>query len=234
MPIPDALRPYLRTAWFPRTEDGLAPPDASSFSGLAWIPEGEAWPVCPTCGKPMQLFVQLNPADLPEPVRERVGEGLIQFFYCTTLEPMCDIDLEGWAPFSKAHVARRVTLEGTPSLAAPPQIEDPYPPKRIVGWEPRQDAPTPWEREVEEAEISDEAWREAEDFPLAGDKLGGWPLWIQGPERPACPRCNGEMEVILQLDSEDHLPHLFGDVGVGHLSICPRHPEMVAFGWACT
>ena len=39
---------------------------------------------------------------------------------------------------------------------------------------------------------------------------------------------------IFQLDSEDHVPFMFGDVGTGHITQCPEHLEVVAFGWACS
>jgi hypothetical protein len=42
------------------------------------------------------------------------------------------------------------------------------------------------------------------------------------------------MRHVFQLDSEDHLPFLFGDAGTGHLTQCPQHHEVVAFGWACS
>ena len=66
------------------------------------------------------------------------------------------------------------------------------------------------------------------------DKLAGWPLWVQGPERPRCPQCRSTMRVVFQIVSEDTLPIVFGDMGTGHLSVCPKHPDVLAFGWACT
>jgi hypothetical protein len=66
------------------------------------------------------------------------------------------------------------------------------------------------------------------------DKLAGWPCWIQGVEYPNCPRCGRRMIHVFQLDSEDHVPFMFGDVGCGHITQCPDHNEVVAFGWACS
>jgi hypothetical protein len=42
------------------------------------------------------------------------------------------------------------------------------------------------------------------------------------------------MELLFQLDSEDHVPFMFGDAGCGHLTRCPEHPDVVTFGWACS
>jgi hypothetical protein len=42
------------------------------------------------------------------------------------------------------------------------------------------------------------------------------------------------MRLLLQIDSEDHLPVSFGDGGCAHLTYCPKHPKVMAFGWACS
>lgn len=67
-----------------------------------------------------------------------------------------------------------------------------------------------------------------------GDKLAGWPRWIQGAERPECPLCGQQMEVLFQVDSEDHVPFMFGDAGIGHITQCSQHPKIVTFAWACS
>jgi uncharacterized protein YwqG len=41
------------------------------------------------------------------------------------------------------------------------------------------------------------------------------------------------MRMVFQLDSEKSLPFMFGDAGIGHVTQCPDHLEVVAFGWAC-
>jgi uncharacterized protein YwqG len=41
------------------------------------------------------------------------------------------------------------------------------------------------------------------------------------------------MHLVLQLDSDDSIPHMFGDVGCGHVTQCSEHPDVLAFGWAC-
>ena len=82
------------------------------------------------------------------------------------------------------------------------------------------------------AEAIEATWTE-EVFPLQGDKLGGWPYWVQGPELPQCPECSETMALVFQLDSEDNVPHMFGDAGIGHILQCPDHPEQLSWGWAC-
>ena len=41
------------------------------------------------------------------------------------------------------------------------------------------------------------------------------------------------MALVFQVDSEDHVPFMFGDTGCGHVTQCPDHKDVVAFGWAC-
>jgi hypothetical protein len=39
--------------------------------------------------------------------------------------------------------------------------------------------------------------------------------------------------LVFQVVLEDNVPSMFGDVGCGHVTQCPEHMEVVAFGWAC-
>ena len=41
------------------------------------------------------------------------------------------------------------------------------------------------------------------------------------------------MDLVFQLDSEKNVPFMFGDAGVGHITQCPTHKDVVAFTWAC-
>jgi hypothetical protein len=42
------------------------------------------------------------------------------------------------------------------------------------------------------------------------------------------------MALILQVDSEQTLPTVFGDMGIGHLTQCANHAAVLGFVWACT
>jgi uncharacterized protein YwqG len=66
-----------------------------------------------------------------------------------------------------------------------------------------------------------------------GDKLGGWPGWIQWPEYPNCRVCEQRMDYVFQIDSQDNLPWMWGDSGCGHIFQCSVHKDVVAFCWAC-
>lgn len=223
---PEILK-HERKAWIPKVKPGDGAPTASKFSGVPALKPGESWPACAACGKPLQLFVQLNLSTLPA----AYGTGLLQLFYCTSTEPSCDVDEEGWRPFSKIHLVRRIDVPSAPAKASPPPGH--FPASTIVGWEEKPDLPN-WEELGElGVEVSDEDGEELEDRTVAGDKLGGWPFWVQGIEYPDCPQCRAKMRLVFQVDSEDHVPYMFGDAGCGHLTQCPTHPDVVAFGWAC-
>jgi hypothetical protein len=66
-----------------------------------------------------------------------------------------------------------------------------------------------------------------------GDKVLGWPHWVQGAEYPTCPKCRCRMRYLFQIDSEDHLPITWGDAGILHISQCPSHCDVLTMAWAC-
>lgn len=234
--VPPQLAPFKRPAWVPETAEGDGGVTNSKFAGTPWLGASEEWPVCPSCGNPIQLFLQLNLAQLPEAVRGEYGEGLIQLFYCTNEEPQCETECEAFFPFSRSVVARLVAPEGEPNTAPAPEIEGAFPPRLIVGWRETDDYPN-WEEsaelgvELEEAELDA---LEGAGYPRPGDKLAGWPNWIQGIEYPDCPDCGERMRLVFQIDSGDNLSFDFGDVGCSHVTQCPTHKEQLAFGWACS
>jgi hypothetical protein len=177
------------------------------------------------------------------------GRGLFQMFYCTNAERECDSQLDGWSPFSACHAARIVDGPTAPSPERPRRV---FPRKSIIGWERFDDLPHPEDHEqlgitydydfpgkkvrllcaefgVDIEVDIDSNLAEAIGVCASGDKLGGWPAWIQGAEYPACPRCATQMTFVVQIDSEDHVPFMFGDAGCGHITQCPRHPDVLAF-----
>jgi uncharacterized protein YwqG len=222
------LEHLKRPAWKPVVRDGDGEPTSSKFSGSAWLPPGEAWPTCPNCGEPMQLFVQLNAATLPVTA---LGEGLLQLFYCTSDEPLCEDDCEAYSPFSRSVLARRIDLAGGGRAGEPPAGA--FPAKHIAAWEQVDEYPNWEECSQNGVELTEAEESLLDGIPLDGDKLLGWPRWIQGVEYPECTECGEPMTLVFQIDSEDNLPYMFGDVGTGHLTRCPAHPDIMSFHWAC-
>lgn len=227
------IEAFLRHAYLPVLAEGDPPPTASKFSGVPWLAPGEAWPPCGNCGRPMQLFVQLAVDDLPEPGRERIGAGnALQLFYCTHSDTECDVECNAWEPHSHSTLVRIVAMDG-----AAQDVEMPtemFPPKTVVDWDRVEDFPNFEELEERGVVLSDEEVDlVSAAYPTPGEKLLGWPLWVQGVEYPECRRCGARMALLFQMDSEHTLPWIFGDVGIGHVTQCPNHPQEVAFGWAC-
>jgi uncharacterized protein YwqG len=225
----------VRPAWLPVTTEGDGAVTDSKFSGKPVLKKGESWPACANCGKPMQLFVQLNLSKLPTAANVK-GEGYLQMFYCTSYEPHCEVECEAFFHFSKSTLLRIVSENEIDTSVEAPAIEEAFPAKKIGGWEEITDYPGYDERSEEGLEMNDNEQELADESnigPRAGDKLGGWPLWVQSVEYPSCPECGSRMELVLQVDSEDNVPYMWGDCGVGHITQCQAHPQQLAFGWAC-
>ena len=225
----------------------------SKFSGTPWIGPNAPWPECGNCKQPLQLFLQLDLGDLPDELGQRFGTGLLQLFYCTRDD--CQGN-GGWEPFADDLSRVRVVQPNRPSLmTSMPQQNGSLTTKQIVGWTRFSDLPTPCEHDeiglkytydfkagtlqLECPELDFDLTNPMNDCPAEeiaiskpGDKLAGWPAWVQGVEYPHCPRCARRMVHVFQLDSEDNIPFMFGDVGCGHITQCPEHKEIVAFGWA--
>lgn len=224
-----------RSCWVPKVSEGDEGVGHSKFSGVAFIPQGEEWPVCPNCTEPMQLFLQLNSDDLPEGAPAPFGDGILQMFYCTNVEGECELDCEAYDPFSRACVVRVVAAGSRARELKESPVRDAFPASTIVDWEECEDFPNDEEIQengVELPEEESEALSES-GFPRAEEKLLGWPYWVQGVEYPGCPTCGTRMRLLFQIDSCVNLPYMFGDAGCGHITQCPEHPQQFAFSWAC-
>lgn len=233
--IPVSVSQFLRKTWKPVVIEQDGSVTESKFSGKPLLQSGEGWPCCVNCEQPMQLFVQINLDSLPEPLRGQYGTGVLQLFYCTTTQQSCESECEAFFPHSRSTLVRVIpTMTSTTDIAIPIGY-DWFPPKLIVDWQVADDYPSWQEADALGVELSDdegEALYEA-GYPRIGDKLSGWPYWVQGVEYPSCRICGREMRLVFQIDSEDNLPFMFGDSGCGHITQCPEHHAEVAFGWAC-
>ena len=223
----EAAARFARTAYVPRTVDG---PFAagSGFGGQPHLADGVGHPSCPNCGQLMPLVAQVDLASQPAPVI--AGAGLMQLFYCTRERDglPCEVELGAWEAFSKGHVARLVPAEPG---GATGQVDTPFEPQRVAEWTAVEDYPGWQELDALGADPGEPS-DEVEAFPLDGEKLGGWPRWVQGIEYPLCPLCGTRMQLVLQVDSEKTLPTMWGDMGIGHVTQCPEHADVVTFAWA--
>lgn len=242
----ELVRPHVRRAWVPRlgmavgevkNKSGEVAADGSRLGGWCGLRRGEEWPECGACDSPLAPMLQLNSSDVPGEARGVFGPsgGVLQLMYCTNDD--CDTDL--YAPFSVGHLVR-IVKEGT-ALVRPDLAEAGVELLRgrvIDGWESADDLPNLEElldlgvelTEAQQAEVYED---EQMEFPVSGEKLLGWPYWVQGVEYPDCRRCGRRMEMLFQIDSDRGLGFGFGDSGVGHITVCPEHRDELAFGWAC-
>jgi hypothetical protein len=228
-----ALKEFERPAWIPQVRFNAGEVTSSKLGGTAWISESEAWPCCPVCSSPMELFLQLNSNDLPAELADRFS-GLLQVFLCVTdgySTGTCGLGYEG---FSKASMLRICNPDGPPRYQRPP-FADAFIEGVIESLRPHVDLPSLQELVALGIELSDSQERlminQSERFALAGDKLGGWPDWPQNLDYIACPRCARRMDVIFQIDSGCALPHCFMDGGMAWVSQCKDHPDVIALNW---
>lgn len=62
-------------------------PYGSKYFGMAFIPEGEFWPVCENCQREMVLVLQLHGKDLPETPDGFLAKGeMLQVFTCAYVD----------------------------------------------------------------------------------------------------------------------------------------------------
>lgn len=201
----------------------------------------------------MRFMLQLNLAGLPGRCETTPREGLLSFFYCS----VDDGDCETWAPFSGCHSLAIFPASSFSTLKLRSGGPSPFQRKFIRGWDEVTDLPDPGDHEacgilstfnraahIRTFDCASEGihlddvdggvfLRDVAGTALEHDKLGGWPMWVQTPERPPCPVCQTEMSLVMQVDSHDHLDYMFGDHGCGHIMQCHKHPEQLAFSWAC-
>ncbi|MGC4120698.1 MAG: DUF1963 domain-containing protein [Myxococcales bacterium] len=201
----------------------------SRFGGRPWLLAEERWPACGRCHAPLTFVVQLAAAQLPGELGP-LGEGLLQLFLCLG---ECQ-SLGGWEPFAPSTLARLIPARlGQVGEAAAGGC---YPARGVERWEPRADYPRYEDLSklvgMETAFEALETMRERGYVSQPGEKLGGWPHWIQEALRPRCRRCSQAMAPLLQIDSHCTLPVQFGDSGIGWLFRCGGCGELT-FSWQC-
>lgn len=251
---------YGRSTWTPETDFEDSGPRDSKFAGIPWLADGELYPNCGCCGKPLQLFLQLNLEQIPDALIGQFGDGLIQVFHC--IDEDCDqqsvngVGVPAYLAFSERHFLRLVpksTLEGDVFRGDLPQSK--FPEKRIFGWTERTDYPnnSEWESfgiqtdfdllpfsqaRIECAEFDlliatdEEEIEDSIGSPWGDDKISGYPNWIQRREYPNCTVCGAEMQFVFQISYEDNLPVTYGRCGTGYITQCTTHKEILALSWA--
>jgi len=235
-----------RPTWQPLLEPGESTRTASKYGGKPWLSKEEPWPTCRNCQKPLQFFLQLNLEQVPEPLTNKFGKGLLQLFCCTDPTPLHTPDPNSeswsssecwginsaWEAFSPCHIVRIVHPEDNGAeveIPASVQQDKPY---TIIGWEALEpDYPTTYDAEDwgVSLEEEDEDIICEEDFTAGGNKIYGWRGWFQRDQYSRCPVCKNWMEVLIyQLSG---LEISFMRSNRGYITQCAKHKEQVAFCW---
>ena len=214
----EALLATSVPGWLLHTETGEGEPRASRFGGRPYMENEGIWPSCGACDTPLSFMMQYDLAVLDK-VEAVHGSHLLRLFYCEAEE--C-VGMGGWDAFSPQHHLSISKAEGA-CREAPDDIKI-HPASHVVRWEKIDDVPHWADRP--------KILKEDAAHPYPGHKFGGWPFWIQGAERPNCPDCKSQMDTILQLDEYHSRSFNFGG-GIGHITQCKTHPNILAFGWAC-
>ncbi|MCP3677665.1 MAG: hypothetical protein GY721_08805, partial [Deltaproteobacteria bacterium] len=190
------------------------------------------------------LFLQLDLQELPEELGGRYGDGMIQFFYCRNRQCMMEDKVipEGLSQVSLVRLVD-ISIHGRP-VTIKEGLDEPLAVSRIRGWKKQIDY-HPDLDDIQELgiEITDEEHDLLADWGLleSGDKLAGWPNWIQYPEHMPCGECGRTMEFLYQLEPHVNLGYSFGqeyhdyvvEEGCSWLFQCREHKAQLAFTWQC-
>lgn len=224
------LEPFKKVAYIPQTkikEAGFS--TISKFGGLPYLRHKNDWPVCSNCNQPMHFFLQLNLNDTPT-FQEN---AMIQLFYCTN----CETEIDAFFPYSKGVVCRKINIEGKP-ISVETNLDHIFEEKIINSWKKAFDYPhfEEYDEIGLNLDIDENILELMEDkglgIPLEGEKLFGWPYWVQSVEYPNSRIDQSRMELLFQLDSQKNLPFMFGDSGIAHLTYNKKHLKEMAFGWS--
>jgi hypothetical protein len=207
-------REYLRPGFLPffGERGGKSAVAASRLGGLP-AKASAGWPNCGRCDKPLKFVLQVQSTELAKPP----FTGLLQVF-------LCDSDCyyeDGWEAFSPISHVRLVTGAPAARDEEPEEAEDvadfrapEYP---VSSWDAADIAPD-CETLVETFGVDHDAAFDAYDELASeghgnyADQVGGWPVWIQQPEAPACQKCGAKgMTAVMHSDQAlDRLEELSG------------------------
>jgi len=205
----------------------------SQYGGDPILLENEAWPPCPACGIPLELILQLATEALPAPTGLA---GHLQFFWCTNLEADCAGQTSAFSGVEGSSGLLRLVQGAT---RAPRDAERPaetptrarITPRQITGWAREDELP---HLAMVDQTLLEERGIHGEDYhiltPFGGDKLLGFPRWIQGGgPMPRCRACEEPTRLLYQLASDSYAEICWGDLGRVYILGCEREPGHLQF-----
>ncbi|MFB7909914.1 DUF1963 domain-containing protein [Kitasatospora sp. NPDC056076] len=213
-------------------DNGPTAPDAlvTRTGGLPLAPPGTAWPVCATCGGPMQFLAQVLLNDIDDgtgiTTAPDTDRGVLALFACQNDPGMCE-DWDPAAGGNRALLLPSANLQPLPLHEGADDAVLMLGAVRAVATE-HDDNP-----DYNEAR---EAWAARTGHPDSSvlGQLGGTPAWIQGDETPACPQCARPMPLTVQLEEgPDHSTAMnFGTGGCAYAFTCEPCTQTLLL-WQC-
>lgn len=254
-----SVRPYVSL----KGSRGRAQPWSSRLGGAPYRPQGSAWPLSRTSGRPLAFLAQLNFAELPH-LEGFPTQGIVQFF-------IADGDYCG-AAFDRGHGIEALGDDANYRVLYHPEVmrdpagldlaSAPYAPDpdgHGLPHDPAQEfmlrgtltsGPVTRDDRLFEhlvgqslwvllesedgLEIDDDELERYERLAGSGHKLGGYPDFRQKD-----PRTLQHPHVqLLQLSSDDDLELMWGDSGIAHFFIQPDDLaradfSRVVYHWDC-
>jgi len=243
----ETKQPFIRIKAGPLGESA---PWSSKVGGKPYMPKGTAWPVAPD-GKELFFLAQINFAEAPA-LAPFPAKGIVQFFINDDDLYGMDFD-DGENPDTFRVLFHPEVVQDKAALQTSfPKLRD-Y--DELLPHHPEESYPLRFETEEEVAGMTDyrfhrhfgtdffqqfgeQEWQVMNDFGKAvrpqGHKIGGYAYFTQDdPRRPEDP-----MLLLFQLDSDEGMDLMWGDMGVGHFFI--REKDLLAldfsrvlYDWDC-
>lgn len=240
-------QPFVRVLSAPPRDTKLW---ESKVGGLPYLPKNIAWPTAPD-GRALFFLAQINFAEMP-PLVPFPTKGILQFFiHDDDLYGMDFDDGENPDTFRVLYHAEVVESESGLQTKPPPIKGD----EALLPHHPEECYPLQFVLAEEVVPITDyhfyqhfgadffrqfgekewDVMSELEKSVRAqGHKLGGYAYFTQDDPR----RADDPMLLLFQLDSDERMDLMWGDMGVGHFFI--REKDLVAqdfsrvlYDWDC-
>lgn len=222
----------------------------SKVGGQPYLPKGQTWPTTPD-GRELFFLAQLNFAGMP-PLPPFPTAGIVQFF-------ILDDDLYGM-DFDEGENQDTFRVLYHPEVVQNESVlQTSFPTLRdfddLLPHDPDVSYPLKFSLEEEVAAITDyrfdqifgadffrqfgeKEWDVMDDFGKAvrpqGHKIGGYAYFTQDDPR----RADDPMLLLFQLDSDELMDLMWGDMGVGHFFIREKDLKAkdfsrVLYDWDC-
>ncbi len=225
-------------------------PWESKVGGQPYLPKGAVWPTAPD-GRELFFLAQLNFGDMPA-LAPFPAQGIVQFFINDDDLYGMDFD-DGENPDTFRVLYYPEVLQNESVLQATPAMLRDY--EDLLPHHPDESYPLKFELAEEVAAMTDyrfyeqfgteffqqfgeKEWDVMDEFGKAvrpqGHKIGGYAYFTQDDPR----RADDPMLLLFQLDSDQLMDLMWGDMGVGHFFI--REKDLLAcdfsrvlYDWDC-